>query len=438
MTLPAPEVPKETQFDLLSRYRSVRAETEQLATPLSAEDMQIQSMADASPTKWHLAHTTWFYETFILRELNPQYRVFDPRYHEIFNSYYHSLGQPFSRPLRGLLSRPSIDEIYAYRAYVDRAISTVLQGGGEERRLNNLVLLGLNHEQQHQELLLTDIKHALSINPLLPAYINNADAGSGENGQKVEALEWIAVNGGIFNIGASAGGDQANEGDNFCFDNETPSHPLLVQDFRIASRLVTNGEFLEFIEDGGYRQHRLWLSDGWSWVNTHSVQHPHYWRRVDGSWQQFTLCGLQPLAYAEPVCHLNFYEADAFATWAGFRLPTEFEWEVAACQLCTPDDLAAANLLEKRHWHPAASHQQRQLLGDVWEWTSSAYQPYPGFRASGDAVGEYNGKFMCNQKVLRGGSCVTPSSHIRSSYRNFFYPHQFWQFTGIRLAGDAL
>ncbi|KUJ84742.1 ergothioneine biosynthesis protein EgtB [Microbulbifer flavimaris] len=428
MTLPAPEVSSELQSHLLSRYRRIRAETESLADPLSAEDMQLQSMPDASPTKWHLAHTSWFFETFILRNTLPGYRVFSPGYHEIFNSYYNSLGQPFSRPQRGLLSRPSVDEIFEYRRAVDQAMSRLLDCGAVNEVLQGLVVLGLNHEQQHQELLLTDIKHALSINPALPAY----QEASGDEEERAEAapLRWIEVEGGIHSIGS--------EGEEFSFDNEGPSHRQLLPAFRIASRLVTNGEFREFIDDGGYHQPRLWLSDGWAWVNENRAQHPLYWREREGEWYQFTLAGLTPLVDSEPAHHLNFFEADAFATWAGHRLPTEFEWEVAAYQLRTPDQLATANLLEKRNWRPLASRGESQLLGDTWEWTSSAYRPYPGFRASADAVGEYNGKFMCNQMVLRGGSCITPSDHIRISYRNFFYPHQSWQFSGVRLAGDVL
>lgn len=427
MTLPAPEVSREVQSRLLSRYRRIRNETESLADPLSAEDMQLQSMPDASPTKWHLAHTTWFFETFILRQEIPNYRVFDPAYHEIFNSYYNSLGQPFSRPHRGMLSRPCREEIYEYRQFVDRAMSRLLGDIEIDGALHKLVTLGLNHEQQHQELLLTDIKHAFSINPGCPAYLDTSEEEE-ESPSGPEPLDWIEIAGGTYSIGV--------EGEDFCFDNEGPAHRNLLRDFRIASRLVTNGEYREFIEDGGYREPRLWLSDGWAWVRETQAQHPAYWRNREGRWYQFTLAGLQPVQDAEPVCHLNFYEADAFASWVGQRLPTEFEWEVAACQLRAPDQLAAANLLEKRNWRPQAARGQRQFLGDVWEWTSSAYLPYPGFRASADAVGEYNGKFMCNQKVLRGGSCVTPADHIRMSYRNFFYPHQSWQFSGLRLAGD--
>mgnify|MGYP000660095494 CR=1 FL=1 len=431
MTILAGEVDTEIRQELLTRYRRIRGETELLADPLSAEDMQLQSMPDASPTKWHLAHTSWFFETFVLREHLPGYRQFDPDFHHLFNSYYNSLGEPFSRPQRGLLSRPDLETVFAYRRQVDRGIEVLLTGHSITPELEAVVTLGLNHEQQHQELLLTDIKHAFSVNPTLPAYTDlTADD---EVPGRAEDLRWLEIPGGVYDIGS--------EGEHFYFDNESPAHRQLLQDFRIASRLVSNGEYLEFIEDGGYREPRLWLSDGWAHVQQRGQpqgsEGPLYWQRREGRWYQFTLGGLQPLVDSEPACHLNFYEADAYATWAGFRLPTEFEWEVAACRLRKPDQLAAANLLEKRAFRPlAAAAGQTQFLGDLWEWTSSAYLPYPGFKASSAAVGEYNGKFMCNQKVLRGGSCVTPAEHIRISYRNFFYPHQSWQFTGIRLAGD--
>ncbi|SDZ81714.1 ergothioneine biosynthesis protein EgtB [Microbulbifer marinus] len=427
MTILAGEVNSEIQQQLLSRYRRVRGETEQLADPLSAEDMQLQSMPDASPTKWHLAHTSWFFETFVLRPHLPDYRQFDPDFHQLFNSYYNSLGTPFSRPQRGMLSRPDLDSVFAYRHSVDQFIGKLLDEQPLSQGLETLVTLGLNHEQQHQELLLTDIKHAFSINPTFPSYSDSTQEE--EDTGPAEELRWLRVAGGVYGIGS--------EGEHFYFDNESPAHQQLLQDFSIASRLVTNGEYLEFIEDGGYRDPRLWLSDGWAHVQQNACKHPLYWQKREEGWFQFTLHGLQPITYSEPVCHISFYEADAYASWAGKRLPTEFEWEAAAFQLRRPDQLATANLLEKRALRPlAAGRGQTQFLGDLWEWTSSAYLPYPGFRASSDAVGEYNGKFMCNQKVLRGGSCITPAEHIRMSYRNFFYPHQAWQFTGIRLAGD--
>lgn len=417
---------EEVQQQVLTAYRRVRGETERLAEPLSAEDMQLQSMPDASPTKWHLAHTSWFFETFVLSSRLPGYQIFDPHFHHLFNSYYNSLGTPFMRSQRGLISRPDIDRVYAYRMAVDAGVEKLLSEYPYSQSLGSLIALGLNHEQQHQELLLTDIKHALSRNPVAPAY---SDGMPEDELSGAEPLRWLEIPGGCYGIGS--------DGEDFYFDNEGPVHQQLLQDFAIASRLVSNGEYLAFIEDGGYQQHRLWLSDGWALLQQNSQRHPLYWRDTESGWQQFTLHGLQPLNEVEPVHHLSFYEADAFATWAGKRLPSEFEWEAAACYLRQLDQLATANLLEKRLLKPLPARRgQTQFLGDLWEWTSSAYLPYHGFKARKDAVGEYNGKFMCNQKVLRGGSFATPSDHIRISYRNFFYPHQAWQFTGVRLAGD--
>ncbi|WP_346840170.1 ergothioneine biosynthesis protein EgtB [Microbulbifer sp. SAOS-129_SWC] len=422
------EVDTDSHAELLARYLRIRSQTERLVDPLSAEDMQLQSMADASPSKWHLAHTSWFFETFLLRPNVADYRPYDPDFHHLFNSYYNSLGTPFQRPQRGLLSRPDLESVFAYRDSIDRQMVELLEAGFLPASIGKLVALGLNHEQQHQELLLTDIKHAFSINPILPAYSDTR--GDDDPAETAAPLSWLPIAGGIQRIGS--------EGEHFYFDNEGPAHEQLLQDFCIASRLATNGEYLEFIRDGGYREPRLWLSDGWAQLQREKRESPLYWQQREGQWYQFTLAGLEPLCHGEPACHLSFYEADAFATWAGKRLPTEFEWEVAACQLRRPDQLAGANLLEKGNFRPLAAGPQQQFLGDLWEWTSSAYLPYPGFRPSADAVGEYNGKFMCNQKVLRGGSCVTPADHVRISYRNFFYPHQNWQFTGIRLAGDTL
>ncbi|MFV8782677.1 ergothioneine biosynthesis protein EgtB [Microbulbifer sp. SA54] len=424
------ELSIDARIDLLNQYQQVRNESCSLADPLGAEDMQLQSMPDASPTKWHLAHTSWFFETFLLRKSLSGYRVFDPDYHHLFNSYYNALGQPFSRPQRGLLSRPDIEQIFAYRQHVDRAIEQLLTEEDCPLPVGELLTLGLHHEQQHQELILTDIKHAFSINPLLPAYLEDLD-GDDDPDVRAKGLTWLEVPEDTYAIGS--------DGDAFYFDNEGPAHQQLLPAFQIASRLVTNGEFLEFMEEGGYREPRLWLSDGWAWVHQHGREAPLYWQKRDGDWFQFTLGGLVPVDMEAPVSHVSFYEADAFASWAGKRLPTEFEWEVAAWLHRQPDALSSANMLEKRKYCAAVeSHGPAQFLGNLWEWTGSAYLPYPGFRASADAVGEYNGKFMCNQMVLRGGSCVTPASHIRISYRNFFYPYQAWQFTGIRLAGDPV
>ncbi|WP_299581183.1 ergothioneine biosynthesis protein EgtB [uncultured Microbulbifer sp.] len=427
MTIFAAEVSlDEVRQQVLTAYLRVRGETEHLAAPLSAEDMQLQSMPDASPAKWHLAHTSWFFETFILANFQPKYQLFDPVFHHLFNSYYNSLGTPYSRPQRGLISRPGIERVYAYRQFVDTAMERLLREHALSPALNALIDLGLNHEQQHQELLLTDIKHALSLNPMAPSYSDSLPEDEVDN---IDRLRWLEIPGGFYGIGS--------DGEDFFFDNEGPVHQQSLPGFSIASRLVSNDEYLAFIEDGGYQKHRLWLSDGWSLVQQHRQSHPMYWRETADGWQQYTLHGLQPINLLEPVHHLSFYEADAFATWAGKRLPTEFEWEAAACHLRQLNQFASANLLEKRYLKPLpAQNGQTQFLGDLWEWTSSAYLPYHGYKAHKDAVGEYNGKFMCNQKVLRGGSFATPADHIRISYRNFFYPHQAWQFTGIRLAGD--
>ncbi|WGL17084.1 ergothioneine biosynthesis protein EgtB [Microbulbifer bruguierae] len=415
---------------LLEQYQVVRRETEFLVDPLTAEDMLLQSMPDASPSKWHLGHTSWFFETFILRSYLPEYAVFHPAFHHIFNSYYNTLGQPFTRAHRGLLSRPSVEQVFAYRCQVDRSIERWLTEEEVTREQANLLLLGINHEQQHQELLLTDIKHAFSINPLAPAYCEDPEF-EGDTEAEPPGEHWLSVPEDNYTVGG--------EGEDFSFDNEGPAHQRYQPAFRIASHLVTNGEFLEFLQDGGYDEPRLWLSDGWRWVQSERQQCPLYWRFIEGDWLQFTLGGIRPLDLNAPVSHISYYEADAYATWAGRRLPTEFEWEIAAWLHCKKDAAQRANMLESRNFRPVAEPagvNQIQLMGNLWQWTSSAYGPYPGFRASEDAVGEYNGKFMCNQMVLRGGSCVTPRNHIRISYRNFFYPHQAWQFTGIRLAGD--
>lgn len=427
---PERELSLDERAALLLRYQRVRSETETLVDPLSAEDMQLQSMPDASPSKWHLAHTSWFFETFILRTHLTGYRPFNPIFHSLFNSYYNALGKPFLRPQRGLLSRPSIEEVFAYRSSIDRAIEHWLTEEDVSTEQAKLLVLGLNHEQQHQELLLTDIKHAFSINPLQPAYREDLDTEPGVD--DACSPKWLSIPEDNYTLGC--------DGDTFCFDNEGPAHQRFQQAFRLSSHLVTNGEYLEFLQDGGYEEPRLWLSDGWSRVQEQKSSAPLYWSRVDGEWFQFTLAGLQPLDLSAPVCHVNYYEAEAFASWAGYRLPTEFEWEIAAWLHCRRDAADRANMLEARTFQPLtemeSTDREPRLLGNLWQWTSSAYLPYPGFKASADAVGEYNGKFMCNQMVLRGGSCITPRDHIRISYRNFFYPHQAWQFTGIRLAGE--
>jgi ergothioneine biosynthesis protein EgtB len=408
------------QLNLIDHYQQVRQLSEHLCQPLVTEDYVIQSMPDVSPPKWHLAHTTWFFETFLLSPHLADYQVFHPQFGYLFNSYYEAVGKRHPRPQRGLLSRPTVEEIYRYRAYVDEAMRLLLSQL-HESALESLILLGLHHEQQHQELLLTDIKHILSINPLHPAY--RADLAS--VGEAVAATEqWLDYPGGLYSIGQA--------GERFAFDNESPRHQVYLQDYYLASRLVTNGEYLEFIQAGGYHQPEHWLAEGWATVQVEQWQAPLYWEQIDGTWWILSLSGLRPVNLDEPVCHVSFYEAEAYARWAGKRLPTEAEWEVAAVQVPLQ-----GNFLESGCLHPCpASSVTRpdQMFGDVWEWTQSAYLSYPGFQPAAGAVGEYNGKFMCNQMVLRGGSCVTSASHIRSTYRNFFPPSTRWQFSGIRLA----
>ncbi len=411
---------------LEQRFAAVRATSRALAAPLSAEDCAIQSMPDASPTKWHLAHTTWFFETFILSRHDPQRAPFHPAFRMLFNSYYNSVGDKHPRPQRGLLSRPSLDEVLEYRQRVEDEIAVLLREGALDEPARALVELGIQHEQQHQELILTDLKHMLSCNPLRPAYQKNWPL-TAIQGRKPR---WTAIAGGAREIGHAGGG--------FAFDNEAPRHTVWIRDFEMASHPVTHGDVLEFIADGGYRRPELWLSAGWDTVVTRGWQAPLYWENVDGQWQTFTLRGMAPVERNTPACHVSFFEAEAFARWAGARLPTEAEWEVAAA--ATPLE---GNFLESGALHPLALREApddgalAQAFGDVWEWTRSDYSPYPGFRPAPGAVGEYNGKFMSNQYVLRGGSCVTPASHIRASYRNFFPADARWQFSGLRLARDA-
>jgi len=405
-----------TPASLAERYRTVRGRTEALAALLSPEDQQVQSMPDASPVKWHRAHTTWFFETFLLRPRQPGYRVFDERFGELFNSYYEALGARIARASRGLLTQPAAAEIAAYRAQVDAAMSGLLHACSDGAAA--LVELGLNHEQQHQELILTDIKHAFAANPLRPAYLPRAAVTVQE---KAPPLQWLEIRKGLQDIGAGGAG--------FAFDNELPRHQAMLPGCRIASRPVSVGEYLDFIGDGGYRRPELWLSDGWARVLEEGWQAPLYWEREAGAWTCFTLHGNAALRHDEPVCHVSYYEACAYAAWAHQRLPTEQEWEVA----CREFGGAAAHDSGIRvHPRPLADgfHQ------DVWEWTGSAYLPYPGFRPAAGAVGEYNGKFMVNQMVLRGRSCATPPGHARTSYRNFFAPAARWQFSGFRLAED--
>jgi ergothioneine biosynthesis protein EgtB len=409
---------------LENRLLDTRHLSHDLAAPLSAEDMTVQAMEDASPTKWHLAHVTWFFETFILAKHLPGYRVFDDTFNYCFNSYYESQGARQPRPKRGLLTRPSINEVMAYRAHVDEGLRALF-ARGIDREIARLVEIGINHEQQHQELLLTDILALFAANPLRPAYRPRRPHVA--QAEPV-AAGWIDFPGGI----AKAGHD----GDGFAWDNEAPRHDALVHPFRLADRLVTNGEWLEFMADGGYATAEHWLADGWATVNRESWRAPLYWEERDGEWLAMSLEGLHPVDRAAPVCHVSYYEADAFARWAGKRLPTEFEWELAAEGLATADDAAIAGALWPLPAGPA-NGGLRQMYGHVWQWTQSAYLPYPGYRPPAGALGEYNGKFMVSQQVLRGGSCATPAGHTRATYRNFFYPHQRWQFVGLRLAAET-
>jgi len=411
-------------FSLAQQFCSLRKQSELLCAPLTPEDMMVQSCAEASPAKWHLAHTTWFFETFILRELDPSYRAFHPDFLWLFNSYYNSVSEQPEKKLRASFSRPPLKDILAYRQHVDAAMHKWLKANPPEE-VERRAILGIHHEQQHQELLLTDIKHALWTNPLRPAYLELPFEGLGE---EAAAMRWHEYPGGVAEIG--------HAGDGFCFDNELPRHRVYLEPFALASRLVTCAEYLAFIEDGGYRRSELWLSEGWQTVQAEGWKAPLYWHqdKASGEWSVFTMRGEVPLKdlAATPVCHVSYFESAAYALWAEKRLPTEAEWEVAASQASV-----GRNLLEDGMLHTAAAKDAdglQQMFGDVWEWTGSAYLGYPGFHALPGALGEYNGKFMSNQMVLRGGSCVTPRTHIRASYRNFFSPATRWQFSGIRLA----
>ncbi len=411
----------------IERFEAVRRDTESLTANLAPEDQSIQSMPDVSPTKWHLGHTTWFFETFLLSRFDPDYRVFDPAFGYLFNSYYEAVGPRHPRPERGLLSRPTLDIVMAYRDHVSAAIARLIERVAEPEWIEMAVLLelGAHHEQQHQELILMDIKHVFSLNPLLPAY----QAPQLQVQATVSPLPWVDFGGGLKEIGHSGSG--------FAFDNESPRHKVWIEPFRLAARPVTCGEYLGFIEESGYTRPEFWLSDGWATVREQGWEAPLYWLREDSEWSIFTLSGRRRLDPAEPVCHLSFYEADAFARWAGERLPTEAEWEIAAEGLPV-----SGNFADRGHFHPCADSssdaapQLRQMYGDVWEWTASPYTAYPRFRPAGGAIGEYNGKFMCNQIVLRGGAAVTPNGHIRATYRNFFPPSARWAFGGLRLAED--
>ncbi|MEQ9561819.1 MAG: ergothioneine biosynthesis protein EgtB [Woeseiaceae bacterium] len=421
MAFPSEAARKSASLDSVAeRYRGVRATSLALCRTLQPEDFVVQSMPDVSPTKWHLAHVTWFFEKFVLEAKLDDYCLFDERLHYLFNSYYYGVGDMHRRPARGLLSRPTVAEILAYRGHVDENMGRLLEQRGEDPEIAALVTLGLNHEQQHQELLLTDIKHVFWQNPLLPAVDPSLKVPPPA---KATEHRFVSGTAGIRAIGAT--------GDGFCFDNETPRHSELLREHRMGSRLVTNGEYLEFIRDGAYRNAALWLSDGWACINERNWNRPLYWHENLES--VFALGGEQALDLNAPVAHISYYEADAYARWAGARLPTEAEWEVAAETMPV-----AGNFQESRYWQPvAASGDNPQFFGDTWEWTSSPYSPYPGFTPLAGSLGEYNGKFMCNQVTVRGGSCVSSADHLRASYRSFFYPDARWQFLGIRLAKDG-
>ncbi len=415
-----------------SEYAQVRARSRALVAELEDEDLGVQPMADASPPKWHLAHTTWFFETFLLKPFVPDYRAFDIRFEHLFNSYYNAIGSQFPRDRRGQLSRPTVAGVMAYRRHVDAAMAELL--GDESSQTGEVikrVMLGLQHEEQHQELLVTDLKFAFGHNPLMPCHPQAVAAAT----VVAEPLTWSAFPGGPAEIGRDLGNGRNRH--EFAFDNEAPRHTVWLTPFKLADRCVTAGEYLAFMDDGGYTRADLWLADGWSWLKgPDGPKAPLYWFQQDAAWHEYTLAGPRPLNPGLPVCHLSYYEADAYARWANARLPTEMEWETAS------DRAGQAGALlgdDGSGLHPtaAAASPLAAMYGDVWEWTSSTYGPYPGYRALPGALAEYNGKFMCNQQVLRGGSCATPRAHLRATYRNFFYPPSRWQFTGVRLARDA-
>jgi ergothioneine biosynthesis protein EgtB len=428
MTTAPPTAPSDP-VHLADRFRAVRRATERLCEPLAPEDCILQSMPDASPVKWHLAHTTWFFETFVLAPAEAGYRPFDPQYNFLFNSYYEAVGPRHPRPRRGMVSRPSVDEVVRYRRAVDERVERLLATAAGERfrTVEPVLTLGLHHEQQHQELILTDIQHAFSQNPLRPAYRPRSGANPTNLKSSADGAEFLDYAAGLRWIG--------HGGNGFAFDNETPRHRVWVEGYRLAARLVTCGDYLRFMADGGYERPEFWLSDGWAACRSHGWAAPLYWESDgNGGWRRFSLTGMRPVEPAEPVCHVSYYEADAFARWAGARLPTEAEWEVAAADVPVSDGPDDPPLGPGPHAGGGAGLVQ--LDRDVWQWTASPYVAYSGYRPAAGALGEYNGKFMCNQMALRGGSCATPQSHLRRSYRNFFPPEARWQFTGLRLARD--
>ncbi len=408
---------------LASRYAAVRAQTQALCAPLETEDYVVSTMSDVSPTKWHLAHTSWFFETFALAQFEPAYVPLNARYAFLFNSYYVQAGERHCRAQRGFVTRPTVREVFEYRAHVDAAMHALIERVADDdaHPARAVIELGLHHEQQHQELLLTDIKHVFWMNPMRPAYRPRPAADRSLD----VSLDWRTVPGGVRRIGHDA--------PTFAFDNETPAHRVFVEEFELATRLVTNGEYLEFIRDRGYHRPELWLSNGWATVREQGWEAPFYWERSGDEWTEFSLAGVHAVEPNEPVCHVSYFEADAFTRWAGARLPTEAEWEIAAA-----DTAVDGRFVEARRFHPGPAHRNgdalQQLYGDVWQWTQSPYVAYPGYAPAAGALGEYNGKWMCDQWVLRGASCATPRSHARRTYRNFFPSNARWQFTGIRLA----
>ena len=410
-----------SQVQISELYQKVRQQTEQLCEPLEIEDFVVQPIVDVSPLKWHLGHTTWFFETFVLVPNCQGYQIFNDRYPYLFNSYYISAGERWTRANRGQLTRPTVDQIFDYRKYVDEKMQEFLDTRKVDESIVKLIELGCNHEQQHQELFLYDIKRILGDNPLHPEYKKVEGASSVANAPH----KWLAVNEGIFSIGFDE--------DGFHFDNEKGRHKVFLHDFEISSKLVSNAEYLQFMEDGGYQNHSLWLSEAWDWVNENQLNAPRYWHQEDGGeWWNYTLGGYQKVVREQPLAHISYYEADAFARWKGCRLPTEFEWEVA-CGQYAPEIPASANFIENNHLGPVETGTY-DFYGNLWEWTSSPYVAYPFFDVAEGALGEYNGKFMVNQMVLRGGSFATSKTHIRKTYRNFFHPHLRWLFSGIRLA----
>jgi len=416
------------RLDVINYFMRVRKASEEICQPLQTEDFVVQPIDDVSPPKWHLGHTSWFYEAMFLQHYISDYKPFHPRYNFLFNSYYQTLGERWDRPRRGVLSRPSVSEVYEYRRVVTNRMVDLIESMDESEwaEFNKLLVLALNHEQQHQELLVTDIKYILATNPLFPVY---QEARSQEKSDELSAASFIDIPGSVYKIGYA--------GTDFCYDNEQPNHQVYLNSFRIQTRLITNAEYLEFMRDGGYQDFRHWLSDGWDAVQKYGWQAPLHWIQLENRWHEMTLQGLRKLDPNAPVCHVSYYEAEAYASWVKKRLPAEAEWEVAAIQGKVRAD--EGNFWENLKYHPQPVQRNyngklQQMLGDVWEWTSSSYLPYPGYRHADGPLGEYNGKFMVNQMVLKGGSCATPRDHIRITYRNFFQPDKRWQFTGFRLA----